>query len=804
MNRKIISLVTAFMMVAGSALPAYAQEVTVPVTEQTAEYTQDEQTEEQSADEDIPEENGDASSEISEDIADDKPEDTEAAEQADEEAEDVSAADTEDIAETDTDAETPDVQDVSDEQTVTDEQDASEENTTADETADETAEAQEEETAETDNARTDEADSEEVLEEEQELYAGMKEYDGIGFWDASTSTLILDRPLDSYRAKIGNSNPLFRLIESRGYALDPDDIEYIKTRPGAKAPENCNALFYNLRHLKEADLRYMDISDIVTAYMMFSNDEKLEAVYFGNSGKKTTKLNDLWSMFFNCKSLKELDLFYTDLDFSNVTDASYVFEKCSSLEYLRLPDSTLRPVRAHGFLSGATSLKKAVFYVNSNGDHVLFDGSNLSKNSESNAVFDFFNECNSLEYLCLPKGFTVYSSMLLYNKTADSDGWGIYNDNTGWTVSGNANYAEFTAPVSGYYSQKRMVKPNFKLSSTTNRVAISWEPVNGASSYRIYREKNGSFTFLKEVKQTNYTDTGLERGTTYNYLVRAFRGNIGSPYSMNDVKSISTTNHIVSKPTFILVSGNRQVSVIWDKVPEADTYRVYRVDNGKYKFLTETKSLSYTASGLTNGVKYGFLVRAFKGSVGSDYSDSEIKYAIPATVVPAKPSFTAEASTGSVTLKWNRISVATGYRVYRYENGKYTFLKEVTGTSFTDTGLVNGRKYGYLVRTFYGNTGSAYTNSDIRYATPVAKPVISATAGNKQAVLKWNKVAGAQSYRVYKVENGRYVAVANITGTAYTVTGLKSGTRYGFLVRAFNSSGGSAYTASDIVYVSAK
>ena len=185
----------------------------------------------------------------------------------------------------------------------------------------------------------------------------------------------------------------------------------------------------------------------------------------------------------------------------------------------------------------------------------------------------------------------------------------------------------------------------------------------------------------------------------------------------------------------------------------------------------------------------------------------EVNHVSTKTSAPDKPTLTATPGSGSVTLRWSAVSGATSYRVYSYSNGSYACLGSTTATSYTKTGLTGGVKYGFLVRAFRGDTGSAYTTADVRYATPtaaVAKPKFTVTPGNKQAVIKWSTVSGATTYRVYRVDNGKYVYLGEITGTSYTATGLANGTKYGFLVRAFKGSNGSAYTSADIVYATPK
>lgn len=74
------------------------------------------------------------------------------------------------------------------------------------------------------------------------------------------------------------------------------------------------------------------------------------------------------------------------------------------------------------------------------------------------------------------------------------------------------------------------------LSQTWNQVYVAWEPVAGASSYRVYRRalsENGDWSEWKSVKSsvtgTTYLDTPPETGT-YEYLVRALFAENGLTY----------------------------------------------------------------------------------------------------------------------------------------------------------------------------------------------------------------------------------------------------------------------------------
>ncbi|HYJ41271.1 MAG TPA: lytic polysaccharide monooxygenase [Steroidobacteraceae bacterium] len=77
-------------------------------------------------------------------------------------------------------------------------------------------------------------------------------------------------------------------------------------------------------------------------------------------------------------------------------------------------------------------------------------------------------------------------------------------------------------------------------------------------------------------------------------------------------------------------------------------------------------------------------------------------------------------------------------------------------------------------------------------AVPTAPTGLAGTPGNAQVALTWNAVSGATAYNVKRstTNGGPYANVAqNVTGTAYTNTGLTNGTPYYYVVTAVNSSG---------------
>ena len=78
------------------------------------------------------------------------------------------------------------------------------------------------------------------------------------------------------------------------------------------------------------------------------------------------------------------------------------------------------------------------------------------------------------------------------------------------------------------YARCRLSVPPFQVSLNKNGVPkITWDTVEDAVKYRIYRSEteDGTFEFLKTaIKARSFTDTAAEEGKTYYYKMRAIYG----------------------------------------------------------------------------------------------------------------------------------------------------------------------------------------------------------------------------------------------------------------------------------------
>lgn len=178
--------------------------------------------------------------------------------------------------------------------------------------------------------------------------------------------------------------------------------------------------------------------------------------------------------------------------------------------------------------------------------------------------------------------------------------------------------------------------------------------------------------------------------------------------------------------------------------------------------------------------------------------------------IPAAPTgLTAAAGNAQAALSWSASSGAASYTVLRSTtngSGYAQVADGIAGTSYTDTGLVNGTTYYYVVKAVNsagasGNSNQASVTPNNNVQPPAAPTGLIATAGNAQVSLAWTASSGATGYRVLRSAtsgSGYAVVSSNVSGTAYTDSGLTNGTTYYYVVQAVNSAGvgGSSAQAS--------
>jgi fibronectin type 3 domain-containing protein len=252
-------------------------------------------------------------------------------------------------------------------------------------------------------------------------------------------------------------------------------------------------------------------------------------------------------------------------------------------------------------------------------------------------------------------------------------------------------------------------------------------------------------------------------------------------------------------------AGNAQVSLSWTAASGASSYKIKRaaVSGGPYAtIVTSSVGTAFLDGTVTNGTTYFYVVSAVNAY--GESSNSAEKSATPTAPAPATPTgLTATAGNAQVGLSWTGVVGATTYKVKRgtATGGPYsTTVGTPTSTSITDSAVVNGTTYFYVVTAVVAAIESG--NSNEKSATPTlpapsAPKGFVAAAGNAQVVLSWLPTTYAASYDVKRAttSGGPYTTINSPTTTSFTDTGRSNGTTYFYVITATNASGTSANSA---------
>ena len=389
----------------------------------------------------------------------------------------------------------------------------------------------------------------------------------------------------------------------------------------------------------------------------------------------------------------------------------------------------------------------------------------------------------------------------------------IENGNTYYykvrALDANGTAGAWSSVVSVTYKQTLPAPTVTGSTDSQGRPTLKWNAVTGAAKYEVYRarSKDGDYIKYSTVTGTSYTNTSyIESGNTYYYKVRALDAN-GTAGAWSSVVSV-TYKQTLSAPT--VTGGNDaqgRPTLTWNAVSGAAKYEVYRArsKDGTYTKYSTTTGTAYTNSSyLTSGATYYYKVRALDANGNAGPYSAVVS--VTCRLKLSAPTVTGSTdSQGRPTLKWNAVSGAATYEVYRARslNGDYIKYSTVTGTSYTNTSyLANGTTYYYKVRAL-GSDGTAGPDStpvSVTYKAPFGAPLVTGSKDSQgRPALKWDKVTDAAKYEVYRArsKDGTYSLMSTQSATGYTNTSyLANGTTYYYKVRALKANGtASAYSS---------
>lgn len=345
---------------------------------------------------------------------------------------------------------------------------------------------------------------------------------------------------------------------------------------------------------------------------------------------------------------------------------------------------------------------------------------------------------------------------------------------------------------------------------------LSWNAVKGAEKYEVYRG-NGSPTTLLATVKTNYFAGGKDDLLFYNddyYWVRAISkdgedGEFSKGFNYF-TKPSAPSNFKVTK------SGNTY-KFIWNKVNGAKRYKIYKytrtpgTNEITSEYVTSVISNSYT----TDYEYYGclesnqvFAVTAEVEYPTSSYYYNETleskisNYATYRSNLSAPKGLKVTSKNGKITLSWNSVDGANGYRVYNGNN----LLKVTSSNSFTISDLSSSKVYTLKVCA-YANNDFNKTKFYSKYSSINAFPntvsnVKTSLAGKNAVKVTWKAKNNVTGYKIYRStsKNSGYKLIGTVKSkntVTYIDKGLASGKIFYYQVVPYLKINGKEYNGGN-------
>ncbi|MBE5882141.1 MAG: hypothetical protein E7289_07555 [Lachnospiraceae bacterium] len=269
-----------------------------------------------------------------------------------------------------------------------------------------------------------------------------------------------------------------------------------------------------------------------------------------------------------------------------------------------------------------------------------------------------------------------------------------------------------------------------QINPAKDSITVTWTAEPDATNYKVYVGESYSDAVLYAVlpaTATQYTISGLPAGcekyVAVKYTYQSSSGNtyeynVGSDYDLRTVPA-KVTGVKQEKWWYFI----KQFDVIWDDVESADSYEwiVYNNSGKKLKSGTATGNRFTYSKKVSNTMVYKVKVRAKSTICGKTYTTPWSSYGYFFTQPRVK---SVKATNGKLTIKWDKISGATGYEVF-VSTKKTTGYKKVKTVSkskssvtikkFKSSKIKKSKKYYVFVKAIKKVGSRKYTSGKLYY-----------------------------------------------------------------------------------------
>lgn len=360
-----------------------------------------------------------------------------------------------------------------------------------------------------------------------------------------------------------------------------------------------------------------------------------------------------------------------------------------------------------------------------------------------------------------------------------------YNKEYKFTVRCVDKAGNFESPYdkNGIVCSTKIDTPIIKnITSSGKNVVISWDKVDKAGKYRVFKKTSTSWKMIGDTSNLSYTVTDAPFSVEQTYTVRCISSK-GCFVSDYDKRGFSFTLNLDTPVLKSVVTNTGSTATItWDRVNGATYYRVFYKREGwdTWKKIKDIMNTSYTDSNMKQDITYIYTVRCIdsKGNFISSYDKKGISHKIKIDSLPAVYSVSG-ATKGSVNISYYGVTGVSYYELL-YKGGSkkdWTSIVKTKSSTYKWNYVETNEILYYAIRCLapngdvisdYDTNGYLYKYNSPYCQTPKINDINYLSSTGK-ITIKWNKVSGADAYLVRSsIDGNTWSDIATTTSNEYS------------------------------------
>lgn len=313
-----------------------------------------------------------------------------------------------------------------------------------------------------------------------------------------------------------------------------------------------------------------------------------------------------------------------------------------------------------------------------------------------------------------------------------------------------------------------------------NSVQLYWNKVIGADGYMLYaKSQDDIFTSIKEVQTNEAVLYGLNGSEELK--VKPFKKENGKRvYEFGFATCKLGQKSYLEKLRLFSAIKKSSLSLYWENVANADSYKIYRLTNGKYVLQDVVSECYFTENYLPVGFSY-FKVEACIGEEVITSSQTIVCNIKEVEMFAVNVNY-------KVVLYWNKAPGVAGYRIFkRTQDGNFTGFVSTTESKYTVENVVPGEFCEFKVKPFLIENGKRlYGDLEAKcavqtYKTPKIDLVVNEAYGGEVAV-SWIFNGDVDGYVLLKngvecldIDDGlAHIAMVKYSAEKFKIRGYKN------------------------------